>query len=191
MQQTEEDRLEDVVNGTTEEREIDAESLFSVLGEGPIGRTIDRTFKMMSICEEVIDGYQSMHPVKADVIDDAFPYLKPSKPLLNAPFKVYRHHCTMLLGRVVTLGRVDADALNRPSEAEVLAVLMDGLDKGPLTETARHALVKLSKDVLPRDKRKELAPYEAQHYEDDKRAMDLIERTTEKLASIIGNRREA
>jgi hypothetical protein len=190
-QKQQNDALSDVIDTATESREISAENLFEAIGEdGGIGRTIDRTFRFINIAERVIDGYQKMHEDKADEVDGAFKFLKPSKPLMRVPEKVFRQHCRQLLDRVVAVGMEDAQ-MHEPTDAEALAILMDGLDKGPLTTQGRHALVKLGKDILSREQRKDLAPYEAKHYEDDKAAMDLIERIKDALRESIAPRTEA
>lgn len=161
-----------------------AEKINEAIGEEVlphgVANVVDKTLRLITLAEVVIEEKQDEHPEVADEIDAAFPKLKPNDLLIRCPEKVYRAHVEEMLNRVAS--DTYTGSLDWPTDAEVLALLVQTMQEAPLSRTAQHAFVKLTKDVVDEDRGAELHEHlGAKHYQDDKEALDFIADMKRKL----------
>lgn len=105
---------------------------------------IMQVFEAMEVAEEVISEYKEQYPDKADLIHDAFQYMRPSKYLRNVPMKVYRIHAKEIVQRII-----DKDELEPATDAELLIAFSEISLKIPLHAEPATAYFRLAKQHFP------------------------------------------
>lgn len=105
-------------------------------------------FNLMSVAEEAIAAAKVAHPESAKAIDEAFPVLCPTRPLIElGSEEVYRAHAGELLDRVVKGERVEEG-----TDAEVLCLLSMASLRAPMSTDRMVLMTKLFASIIGEDR---------------------------------------